>query len=328
MSFSVIIPARNMERTLEVCLQAVFASSKLPDEVIVVDDGSMDGTADIAKSFNCRCVRIDSGSGPMEPRFAGARLARSPIFVFVDADVCVRPDTFEKVLKRFEDPNIHALTGILSPDKSSGSFFSDYKNFYMKHIFSIQPSEVPFLYGSLWAVRREEMVYFRPITRPFGSLVSDSEAGMRLNRRGKKVILDQTLEVDHLKKYTLAGLLKNNFVIPFLFSLLFVRYGGFRQVQARKSFSHASAGQVLAMAWAFLALYFALARSPLAFIFLGLFYFHWRTFFSQMRSRGVLFQVKAILFKWIDSQVMLLGMVSGFIFSLSGFFKRRGMAFR
>ena len=336
MSFSVIIPARNMQGTMKASLEAIFASSAAPGEVLVVDDASTDATREIAAGFPCQIIPVALRSGPMEPRFAGARAARYPILVFVDADVCVRPDTFEKILRNFQDPAVHALTGILSSDKPTGSFFSDYKNFYMRHVFLKQPSESSFLYGSLWAVRREEMIFFRPITQPFGSLVSDSEAGIRFARRDKKVILDHTLEVDHLKKYTMRSLLKNDFVIPFLFSLMFVRYGGFGQIYKKRSFSHASLGQTAAMAGAAGAFIFGLGALvfhslPLAvaaFIFVSLFYLYWLPFLAGMRGRGVVFQTKAAVLKLADSQVMFLGMMSGFIFSLSGFFKRRGMAFR
>ncbi len=334
--FSVIIPARNMELTLTACLSAVFASSARPAEVIVVDDASEDRTAEIASSFGCRVIPADLCSGPMEPRFAGARSARTPVLVFVDADVRVRPDTFARILGRFEDPSIHAVTGILSAGHSAGSFFADYKNHYMRHVFLRQPSESHFLYGSLWAVRREDMIFFRPIRRPFGSLVSDSEAGMRLRRRGKRVVLDHALEVDHLKRYTFLGLLKNDFVIPFLFSLMLVRYGGLRNLFSRSRFSHASAGQALAMTAApcavISALLFCFFRQPAFFwasaaLFI-FFYIYWLPFIAGMRGRGAGFRVSAALFKPLDAAVMFSGMTAGFFYSLSGFFRRKGFIFR
>ena len=336
MDFSVVIPARNAEHTLGRCLEAVFTSSSAPSEVLVVDDGSADRTAAIAETYGCRILKIFSASGPMEPRFAGARAARFPLLVFVDADVVVRRDTFAKIVRRFSDPSLHALTGLLSDGNRSGSFFSDYKNHYMRHVFLGRPAESSFLYGSLWAVRRGYMVYFRPITKPFGSLVSDSETGFRLCRRGKRILLDHTIEVDHLKHYTLGSLLKNDFQIPFLFSLMFVRYGGFRRVLRGKAFSHASLGQTAAVTCAFLALVSAVAAVIFSSFFfawtaLGLavsFYAYWAGFFLRLRPRGFFFGISAAAFKFLDANVMFCGMVSGFVFSLSGLWDRRGPVFR
>src|SRR5689334_16518759 len=129
--FSVIIPARNSGRTLGRVLEAVCASSLLPAEVIVVDDGSTDNTAEIARNFSCRVVPVALGRGPMQPRFKGAAAALFPLLVFLDSDVCVKPDTFGKLTAHFSDPGIHAVTGLLAAQAPVRRFASHYKNEYM-----------------------------------------------------------------------------------------------------------------------------------------------------------------------------------------------------
>ena len=76
MRFSVIIPAYNAERTLSSCLEALVDQS-IPNqdyEVIVVDDGSTDGTSKIAKGFGVKYI-FQTNHGPATARNRGAREA-------------------------------------------------------------------------------------------------------------------------------------------------------------------------------------------------------------------------------------------------------------
>lgn len=327
LSFSLIIPAKNAAGTLSRCLEAASGSSAAPSEIIVVDDGSGDHTADIALHYGARVIAASIGKGPMQPRFLGAKAARRPILVFLDSDVCVRPETFEKILRHFDAPQVHAVTGILSGDSAGLRFFSAFKNEYMNYIFRKQPLRSRFLYGSIWAIRRESLVPFDPISEPFGSLVSDSELGIRLAREGKTVILDHGIEVDHLKEYTFFKLMRNDFVIPFMFSLAFLRYASreffFREPGRTRSFSHATLDQTAAAAAAWLsflafAVYLGRGTVPaLAIAGAGLFfvYLYWIPFLIRLlKSKGFFFSLKAALLIPLDAAVMFTGMLTGFIY--------------
>lgn len=320
-SFTVIIPARNVRSTLELCLEAVFQASSLPMEVLVVDDGSSDGTGELALRYPCRVIRVNLGKGPMQARFAGAHFAQSPFLIFIDADVCIRQQTFSQILNHFKDPTIHAVTGLLARSTDSENFFSAYKSEYMHFIFNKQPRESQFLYGSLWAIRRESLIFFEPISEPFGSLVSDSEMGLRLTRQHKRVILDHSLEVRHLKQYSLAGILQNDFKIPFLFSLMLVRYAQGMPRHVPKCFSHVSLGQVLMAAVSFLTGVSAVAVLGTLSLKLAMFsltglsavYIYWRGFLEGLAQRkGIGFLIKAMLFLPLDQAVMFCGMTAGF----------------
>lgn len=333
-SFSVVIPARDPGKVLEDVLLAVQGSLAYPDEVIVVDDGSTDSTAFILSHFLCEVVTINVGQGPMQARFAGAKKARGEVLVFIDADVRVMPDTFSKILRHFEDPSIHAVSGLLSAESGSRSFFTVFKNEYMNFIFKRQPADSRFLYGSVWAIRRRDFIYFEPISEPFGSLVSDSEMGFRLRQQNKRILFDPSLECVHLKEYSFCRLIRNDFVIPFMFALMWRRYGDFGNVRRTGRFSHASLGQVLAAGAAFLA--FAAGSSLLArpsfvqralfLAFMAWVYIYWAEFIQVLRKRrGWLFTFKTILFIPLDGLAMFCGMSAGFIYAfMRPYGKERG----
>jgi glycosyltransferase involved in cell wall biosynthesis len=91
---SIIIPAYNEEALLAETLRALReAADSLGDpyEIIVVDDGSTDGTAEIARAHGARVVAVhfrQIGAA----RNAGAKVAQGDLFVFVDADTLVPPE--------------------------------------------------------------------------------------------------------------------------------------------------------------------------------------------------------------------------------------------
>ena len=93
---SVIIPVRNDPTNLARCLEALHASDYPASEVIVVDDGSTDSTPEVACRYGVRLLQLGSSSGPGAARNHGAHHARYPYLFFIDADVCVQPDTLRR----------------------------------------------------------------------------------------------------------------------------------------------------------------------------------------------------------------------------------------
>ncbi len=88
--FSVIVPARNMERFLEETLQSVRDQTFDAFEVICIDDGSTDGTRQIADSFARQDSRFHAVAGPAKgvsaARNMGLELAKGRFVLFLDAD--------------------------------------------------------------------------------------------------------------------------------------------------------------------------------------------------------------------------------------------------
>jgi glycosyltransferase involved in cell wall biosynthesis len=84
-----IVPVCNGERYLGEALDSILAQTYRPVEVIVVDDGSTDGTAAVAARFGQQVGYIkQSNQGPAEARNAGIRMAKGDFIAFLDADDC------------------------------------------------------------------------------------------------------------------------------------------------------------------------------------------------------------------------------------------------
>jgi GT2 family glycosyltransferase len=108
----VIVPARNAAHTLGACLAALAPqlAALAPAELIVVDDGSTDPTAELAEQHGALVERL-AGLGPAAARNAGARRARGWLLVFVDADCLPAPGCLAALLRAFDDPTVAGARG-------------------------------------------------------------------------------------------------------------------------------------------------------------------------------------------------------------------------
>jgi len=99
LDLSIVIPAKNEEENLATLLPRI--KELYPDaELIVVDDGSSDGTGDRARENDAVCIRHHFSLGNGAAVKSGARAASGKILVFLDGDGQHNPDEIEKLLSR------------------------------------------------------------------------------------------------------------------------------------------------------------------------------------------------------------------------------------
>jgi glycosyltransferase involved in cell wall biosynthesis len=105
-TLTIIIPVYNYSRFLDEALQSVFNQSKLPDEVIVVDDCSTDDPKSICDKYPVKYIRHETNKGLSASRNTGVRNATSKYCLSFDADDILRPDAVKEHLALAEDNTI------------------------------------------------------------------------------------------------------------------------------------------------------------------------------------------------------------------------------
>lgn len=113
---SVVVPAYNVEKYLERCLDSILEQSYSNLEVIVVDDGSTDGTGKIVQRYmdaDERIVSINHGEnrGLFQARITGSELATGDYIAFVDSDDYVSFDWYRKLLRKAESSDAEMVVG-------------------------------------------------------------------------------------------------------------------------------------------------------------------------------------------------------------------------
>lgn len=123
MKTTVIIPAYNAEKFIAEALDSVFQQTRLPDEVIVVDDCSTDATRDVAARFPVRILSTTANSGHAAARNVGIAAATGDVIAWLDADDYFEPRHLEIVcglLDRYPEASI-AFSGVrLFGERSGG----------------------------------------------------------------------------------------------------------------------------------------------------------------------------------------------------------------
>ena len=98
-----VVPARDAEEHLGASLESVLGQTHAPLEVIVVEDGSEDSTAELARSFGerVRVLQFERGLGPAAARNRGVAATRGEMIAFNDSDDLWHPQKLERQLRCF-----------------------------------------------------------------------------------------------------------------------------------------------------------------------------------------------------------------------------------
>lgn len=212
MRISVVIPVYNGVATIDACLRSLEASGFPDVEIIVVDDGSTDGTADVAASHDCRLIRSPQNVGAARAKNMGAEQATGEVLFFTDADVLVPRQGLVYVFDDLQDPSVTGVVGLLGRECPYPNFGSQFKNLWMHFTYLRQPRRVGLFYTSAAAIRRETFLREGGFDANYhgASVTEDIELGQRLLEHGCTVIMDKRLAVIHMKQYDVAELLRTD----------------------------------------------------------------------------------------------------------------------
>ncbi len=111
---TVIVPAYNEEKTLGKTVDALLKLSYPNKEIIVVDDGSTDGTLETAKMHaknDLTKVTAKPNGGKWDALNSGIKAANGEFIVCIDADTILDSNALQHLIKHFNDPNIAAVAG-------------------------------------------------------------------------------------------------------------------------------------------------------------------------------------------------------------------------
>ena len=215
----VVVPARDAEATLPACLAAIAASTLQPAAVVLVDDGSTDGTAAIAEAAGALVLRPDAAPlGPGRARdlavsrtaagFGGNEARSADLVALIDADVAVHPDALGKLVAELrDDSGVVAAFGSYDDDPPAPAVASRYAN--LRHHFTHQNAggEAVTFWAGLGVVRRAAWDaaggfgdrYHRPA-------IEDIDLGRRLVAAGGRIRCVPAAQATHLKAWTLGQL--------------------------------------------------------------------------------------------------------------------------
>ncbi|MGC9399907.1 MAG: glycosyltransferase [Anaerolineae bacterium] len=215
--YSVVIPVYNGAETLPACLKALQRQTVPPEtyEVIVVDDGSTDGSADVARKFDVRLIS-QSNAGPAAARNRGAEEARGEILLFTDADCIPCSDWIEQMTMPFTHAEVTGAKGTYRTRQRGWipRFVQlEYEDRYDR--MRNQPS-IDFVDTYSAAYRRDIFLRAGGFDPAFPTAsVEDQELSFRLAEQGYHLVFVPEAHVFHTHNNTLWAYVRRKFWIGY-----------------------------------------------------------------------------------------------------------------
>ena len=213
MKLSVVIPVHNGGDALIKCLEAVAASTRPPEELIIVDDASTDGSVHLAKQFGTVIgCQSQQPIGPAKARNLGAAHSQGDIVLFLDADVVVHLNTLALIERYFtEHPEIDALFGSYDDSPTHRNWVSLYKNLQHHFVHHHSETDASSFWTGVGAIRREVFLKLGGFSESFSRpSIEDIELGVRLKANGHRIHLCPDVQVTHLKRWTMRSWLQTD----------------------------------------------------------------------------------------------------------------------
>ena len=227
LSISVIIPAHNAAEDLPYCLAALLNGSSPPEEIIVIDDGSTDGTVDVAAAYSVTVLSVNGRRGAAYPRNVGARIAKGDLLLFVDADVVVHSETVGQFRAHFEaDRDLAALMGSYDETPTCAELLSQYRNLMHCYTHQVGSRNATTFWTGCGAVRRDVFEQVRGFDEQYQAM-EDVDLGRRLSVLGYRIELNPAIKGTHRKQWTFGKMVTTDIFhrgIPW--TLIILRSGG------------------------------------------------------------------------------------------------------
>lgn len=198
MKVSVVIPAYNEEKNIGICLDYIQSQEEKADEIIVVDNNSIDKTAEIAKKYGARVIE-EKTQGMIAARNKGFSSAQYEIIARTDADALV-PKNWIKLIKEnyTKNKNLVGLSGPASFYDFPISKKLQYSQWQNKIIFAFIKSQIKHdtLYGPNMAISKSAWKKIENEVCLDNKLVhEDTDLAIHLGRIGD-IKIDPRLIVD------------------------------------------------------------------------------------------------------------------------------------
>ncbi len=189
--FSVVIPTYNRAEKLRRTIGSVLAQSFPDFEVLVMDDGSTDGTKAVVESFDDSRIRYDWASnsgGPATPRNRGIDAATTDWVCFLDADDLWHPDKLDQVARCIEaNPGADLIChDVVTSVEASGKKFTSRCGPFERDLYRVMLTEGCQVITSATTVRREFLNRhgLRFNTSPDYVIVEDYDLWLRIALAG------------------------------------------------------------------------------------------------------------------------------------------------
>jgi len=205
---SLYVPCFNGVKTIGLCLEAVLKQTYRIKEIVVVDDGSTDGSIDIVLRYPVRLIRHTDNRGLASARNTAIKSMEAEFIASLDADCRPQPQWLELLMNKFISGEVAGAGGKLM-EANSSSVLDSWRCVHMKQYWEDERTYPPFLFGSNTVFRKEALVDVGLYNEDYRSNYEDVDICCRLVKSGHKLVYEPQAVVMHLKSDDICSLLDN-----------------------------------------------------------------------------------------------------------------------
>ncbi len=302
---SIITPVYNGGYPFVCSLLALEQSTFTDWELIVVDDGSTDESAAIARKFGAKVLQTRGREGPGAARNLGAEMAKGDYLCFIDADCEVCQNAIALLAQKLQsEPKIDVLFGSYDDAPKAVNFVAQYKNLMHHYVHQQGNENASTFWAGFGVVRRTLFLQvggfdLKKYPRPS---IEDIELGYRLKQAGANIYLAKDLQVKHHKAWKILGLIKTDVVdrgIPWTKLLLENKTKIINDLNLQTS-SRISIIAVYSLIFCLLGSILNSATIiPVILLAVLLLYLNWDVYRFFYDKRGMIFAIKVVPFHWL-----------------------------
>ncbi|MBE9046177.1 glycosyltransferase family 2 protein [Pleurocapsales cyanobacterium LEGE 10410] len=297
---SVITPVYNGGYPFVCCLLAISQTQFSDWELIVVDDGSTDESAPVARKFGAKVLQTGGRKGPGAARNIGATAAKGEYLCFVDADCEVCGDAIAELAQLLgSKPEIDALFGSYDDAPKAINFVAQYKNLMHHYVHQQGKEDASTFWAGFGVVKRSLFLSLggfdlKRYPRPS---IEDIELGYRLKEAGANIYLAKNLQVKHHKAWKLFGLIKTDVFdrgIPWTKLLINNESNVINDLNLQTSSRISVVATYSLISCIFASIFNLATLIPGSMLAVLLLYLNWDVYRFFYHKRGIIFAVKVI----------------------------------
>lgn len=236
MKVSVYIPCFNGTRHIAQCIASLLTQSHAPDEIVVVDDGSADDSAEIASTYPIKLVRHDHNMGLAAARNTGVSNTSGDIVASIDADCFASRDWLKRLVRTFErNPHVVGVAGCLV----EGNCRTLADRWRVHHMAQNHGAKLivnpPFLHGANTAFRRTALEAVNGYNAAFRTNGEDFDLCFRMRKilPDRHLIYDPRPRVTHMREDTIASVIRTRFRYLFFPQAIYTPYDSWPRLRSR-----------------------------------------------------------------------------------------------
>jgi cellulose synthase/poly-beta-1,6-N-acetylglucosamine synthase-like glycosyltransferase len=215
-SVAIIVPAYNEAVGIERAVRSLTQTDHPDLEVVVVDDGSTDGTGDLVEALGLPCVRVirQANGGKAAALTTGVLATEAEVVVMVDGDTMFELNTVTNLVQPLADPDVGAVSGNTKVGNRSGllgrwQHIEYVMGFNLDRRMYEMLQCTPTVPGAIGAFRRSALVEVGGVSSD--TLAEDTDLTLSIGRRGHRVVYTEYARAWTEAPATFSGLWRQRY---------------------------------------------------------------------------------------------------------------------